>query len=174
MEFLALKWSVTEKFSDYLINSHFSVLTDNNPLTYILTSAKLDATGQRWVSSLGNYSFDITYRSGLRNADADALSRYPHEKVIHEEEEKVRIDNSTVKAICSCITSPPFIEILPSHSINILEATEEQGQPMAQIEMREVRRAQRQDRMIDRWRIATIDKEVSNYDMSKEDHIMNN
>ena len=64
LEFLALKWAITEKFSDYLTNTHFSVLTDNNPLTYVLTSAKLDATGQRWAFALGHYTFDITYRSG--------------------------------------------------------------------------------------------------------------
>ena len=64
LEFLALKWAITEKFSDYLTNTHFSVLTDNNPLTYLLTSAKLDATGQHWASALGHYTFDITYQSG--------------------------------------------------------------------------------------------------------------
>ncbi len=35
LEFLALKWSVTEKFHDYLYGSSFTVITDNNPLTYI-------------------------------------------------------------------------------------------------------------------------------------------
>ena len=37
------------------------VITDNNPLTYILTAAKLDATGQRWVASLSDYNFTIKY-----------------------------------------------------------------------------------------------------------------
>lgn len=41
----------------------------------MLTSAKLDATGQHWVSHLANYKFDIEYRSGKSNIDADALSR---------------------------------------------------------------------------------------------------
>ena len=101
MEFLALKWAITEKSSDYLTNTHFSFLTDNNPLTYVLTSAKLDATGQRWASALGHYTFDITYRSGLRNKDADGMSRYPHEKVIEEQGKKIKIDNDTVRVICS-------------------------------------------------------------------------
>ena len=38
LELLALKWSVCEKFRDYLIGSKFTVLTDNNPLTYVYTS----------------------------------------------------------------------------------------------------------------------------------------
>ena len=47
LEFLALKWAVTQKYHDYLYGSQFTVLTDNNPLTYVLSSAKLDATGHR-------------------------------------------------------------------------------------------------------------------------------
>ena len=43
LEFLALKWSVTERFHEYLYGGSFEVYTDNNPLTYVLTTAKLDA-----------------------------------------------------------------------------------------------------------------------------------
>ena len=39
LDFLALKWAVTEKCHDYLYGHQFTVLTDNNPLTYVLTSA---------------------------------------------------------------------------------------------------------------------------------------
>ena len=79
LEFLALKWSVTERFHEYLYGGEFEVYMDNNPLTYILTTAKLDATGQRWVASLANYNFKIFYRSGKLNVEADALSRIPWE-----------------------------------------------------------------------------------------------
>ena len=75
LEFLALKWAVTDKFHDYLYGPKFEAVTDNNPLTYILTSAKLDATGQRWVAALSAYDFTLSYRSGINNADADGLSR---------------------------------------------------------------------------------------------------
>ena len=75
LKFLALKWSVTDKFHDYLYGTNFEVLTDNNPLTYVFTTAKLDATGHRWLAELSNYNFTIKYRSGKKNADADGLSR---------------------------------------------------------------------------------------------------
>ena len=81
LEFLALKWSVTERFHEYLYGGHFEVYMDNNPLTYILTSAKLDATGQRWVASLANYNFKIFYKNGKLNIEADALSRIPWENI---------------------------------------------------------------------------------------------
>ena len=54
--------------------------TDNNPLTYLLTTAKLDAMGHRWITGLANYNFHIHYKSGKSNVEADALSRINWEK----------------------------------------------------------------------------------------------
>ena len=77
LEFLCLKWAITDQFHEYLYGGLFKVCTDNNPLMYILTTAKLDATGQRWVTSLANYDFKVKCRSGKQNIDADSLSRIP-------------------------------------------------------------------------------------------------
>ena len=76
LEFLALKWVVTEQFHEYLYGSkQFSVHTDNNPLTYVMTTAKLDATSHRWAQALGCYNFSLHYKKGSTNVVADALSR---------------------------------------------------------------------------------------------------
>ena len=75
LEFLTLKWAITDKFHEYMYVAEFQVFTDNNPLTYVLKTAKLDATGQRWVDTLSNYTFSTIYRPGKANRDADALSR---------------------------------------------------------------------------------------------------
>ena len=91
LEFLALKWAVCEKFHEYLYGSKsFEVFTDNNPLTYVLTSAKLDACGQRWVAKLANYNFSIKYRCGVSNTEADALSRIKWPEALSE---NIDIDN---------------------------------------------------------------------------------
>ena len=45
LEFLALKWAVTEHLKQYLLYQPFLVRTDNNPLMYIMTTSNLDATG---------------------------------------------------------------------------------------------------------------------------------
>ena len=45
LEFLALKWVVTEHFKEYLLYQPFLVKTDNNLLTYTMTTPNLDATG---------------------------------------------------------------------------------------------------------------------------------
>ena len=79
-EFLALKWAVTEQFHEYLSpygknRNEFVVWTDNNPLTYIFSSANLDAAGQRWVAQLASYNFALKYQKGKDNTVADFLSR---------------------------------------------------------------------------------------------------
>ena len=75
LEFLTLKWAVVEKFHEYLYGSTFDVHTDNNPLTYILTTAKLNAANHCWVASLANNNLRLHYRAGKANIDVDALSR---------------------------------------------------------------------------------------------------
>ena len=64
LEFLALKWAITEHFKEYLLYQPFLVKTDNNPLTYIMTTPNLDATGHQWVSALAKYDFWLEYQKG--------------------------------------------------------------------------------------------------------------
>ena len=56
-------WAVTDQFYKYLYGSpNFDIFTDNNPLTYILMTAKLDMMDHRWIASLGPYHFDLHYK----------------------------------------------------------------------------------------------------------------
>lgn len=77
--------------------------------------------------------------------DAGGISRYPHERL---SDESVKLEDLTIKAICSSVNRLPYIEILPCAHINVLEATEAPGHTMAQIEIREIRRTQREDDVI--------------------------
>lgn len=96
LEFLALKWAVVDKLHDYLYGAKFTVRTDNNPLTYVLTTAKLSATGYRWLANLMTYGFDIKYKPGKENVDADCLSR----NAMAEDDGWRHIPLSGVKALC--------------------------------------------------------------------------
>ena len=104
-EFLALKWVVTEQFHEYLSpygknRNEFVVHTDNNPLTYIFSSANLDATGQHWVARLASYNFSLEYQKGKDNTVADFLSRM-NERLPEEEVQEYlnKIPYPRVKAI---------------------------------------------------------------------------
>ena len=78
LKFLAMKWSI-EHFQTYLLGHHFKVCTDNNPLTYFLTSTNMDAMKQRWINELVKYDFFLEYQKGKNNTVADALSRISEE-----------------------------------------------------------------------------------------------
>ena len=111
-EFLALKWAVTEQFHEYLPpygknQNEFVVHTDNNPLTYIFSSANLDAAGQRWVAHLASYNFSLEYQKGKDNMVADFLSqmneRLPEEEV---QEYLNQIPYPGVKAVLNNAITP--------------------------------------------------------------------
>jgi len=103
-EFLALKWAITEQFHEYLYGANCTVYTDNNPLTYVLSTAQLDATGHRWLANLAAYQFDIKYKPGKSNKDADGMSRIPHGST-------ECLSSNVVSAICSMIHTP-YVESL--------------------------------------------------------------
>ena len=103
LEFLALKWAVTDKFKEYLYGGNwFEVYTDNNPLTYILSTAKLDACGQRWVADLANFNFTLHYKPGSTNTVADALSRIVWPDILSQQdtEEYESMPANMVQTIC--------------------------------------------------------------------------
>ena len=111
-EFLALKWAVTEQFHEYLSpygknRNQFIFRTGNNPLTYIFSSANLDAAGQRWVACLTSYNFSLEYQKSKDNTVADFLSqmneRLPEEEV---QEYLNQIPYPGVKAVLNNTITP--------------------------------------------------------------------
>ena len=114
IELMALKWSVCNKFKDYLLGSKFTVFMDNNPLCYI-KSSKLGAAQIHWLCKLVLYDFDIIYQTGKSNLVADALSCRP--KVNEELEKKATPEDDEDKWITvsyqveeegGCISSAEF------------------------------------------------------------------
>ena len=111
LEFLALKWAITERFSDYLhYGPPFDVFTDNNPLTYVLSSAKLNAVGMRWVNELADFQFTIHYKRGVENVDADYLSRRS-------------IDVAEYKKLCTEKIGKECLRSVWSNCVNVSEVS---------------------------------------------------
>ena len=75
LEFLALKWAFTESFQEYLHGNTFAMYSDNNPLTYVLTTTKVDATAHRLISKLAKFNFTVYYHLEKSNVEVDTLSR---------------------------------------------------------------------------------------------------
>ena len=111
LEFLALKWAVSERFRDYLYYAKgFTVYSDNNPLTYIKTSAKLDATRHRWLADIADFNFELKYKPGRLNTDADGLSRMPLDFEVYRKEctRTTSIEEANVIKIASRIEGGVF------------------------------------------------------------------
>ena len=66
LEFLALKWAITDQFKEYLRYKPFTVCTNNNPLTYVMTTPNLDVIGHRLVAALAGYKHDHQIPEGCR------------------------------------------------------------------------------------------------------------
>ena len=147
LEFLALKWAVCDRFSDYLhYGPAFEIFTDNNPLTYLLTTAKLNASGLRWVSQLANYQFSIKYRAGKKHIDADYLSRHPlkcFEQCAAECTQKMNLEE--VGVIFSEVSSNRNVNAVHV-DVNVLSA--DQDVVVQKIPVDELIGAQREDKII--------------------------
>ena len=147
LEFLALKWAITERFSDYLnYGPPFEVFTDNNPLTYVMTSAKLNAFGLRWVAQLANYQFTLKFRSGRNNVDADFLSRVTNILDINK-----RSDVTLTTDDVNLVLSGTKTECETNADVNILRAEEKHllgENPMSPIDNHELEEKQKRDNII--------------------------
>ena len=66
LEFLMLKWSITEHFKEFLAYFPFVLQTNNNPLTYVLMTPNLDTTGHWWVRALASFQFELGVPEGCR------------------------------------------------------------------------------------------------------------
>ena len=75
LEFLVLKWAVTEHFKEYLVYQPFLVKTDNRPLMDIMTTPNLDAIGHQWVGALAKFNFQLENKKGQDNTVANVLSQ---------------------------------------------------------------------------------------------------
>ena len=97
LKFLALKWAITEQFHEYLQYQLFRVKTNNNPLTYVMSTPNLDTIGHCWVASLAGLNFTIEYLRGADNKVADALSQVG---------DRLELDTDSVRELLSHTNYP--------------------------------------------------------------------
>lgn len=152
LEFLALKWAICERFWDYLYYSPpFTVYTDNNPLTYVLTTAKLNATTQRWVVELADFQFVIKYRPGKANRDADGLSRMPLDREQYMKKCTQNVDPDVMHCVAEAVNvksqdnEPWFCPITIS---TLISEAHLEAISVAEIPKTVLKRAQEEDSVI--------------------------
>jgi hypothetical protein len=75
-ELLAIVWAC-KHFRPYLMGRKFHIITDHKGLTWIFNVKDPSSRLMRWKLLLEEYDYEIEYRAGKRNCNADSLSRYP-------------------------------------------------------------------------------------------------
>ena len=80
-EGLAIIFGV-KHFRQYLLDRHFTIYSDHKPLQHLFSENKAipamaSVRIQRWALVLSAYNYDIVFKPGSQNANADVLSRLP-------------------------------------------------------------------------------------------------
>ena len=99
-EALSLVWGV-KKFQTYLEGRHFTLVTDHQPLKYIMDPGKAvpvtaAARIQRWCLFLGAFAYSIEFRGTKQHANCDGLSRLPQPRAPVDKPDEVEMFHTTV------------------------------------------------------------------------------
>jgi hypothetical protein len=143
-------------FRSFLVGKKFTVVTDNLPLKYLLTTRNLRGRLARWALLTQEFTFDIVHRAGVNMKDADALSRAPIDPA--PEESSVWMVNTAVTSVESIENSDDLIiQDLPT----IQEAQESDK------ELKLIRDAIRQGK-IEKYRRFTLSDDILYFSPSKK------
>jgi hypothetical protein len=74
-ELMALVMSM-KHWRVYLLGKRFIAFTDHKPLQWIMIMQNPPAKLARWLLTIGDYDFELQFRKGSENANADAISRW--------------------------------------------------------------------------------------------------
>ncbi|CAG2239543.1 unnamed protein product [Mytilus edulis] len=99
-----LNWTITEKEclavlegitknKVYLSHARFKVYTDHQALVWLHKSKDTNSRLGRWALELQNYDFEIIYKEGKKNTNADALSRIPYKEIKDEIHPKLSVNS---------------------------------------------------------------------------------
>jgi hypothetical protein len=80
-ELLAIVWS-TKYFRPYLFGQKFKIVTDHKPLTWLFNLKEPNSKLIRWRLKLEEYDYEIIDKKGVKNTNADALSRMQPEPLV--------------------------------------------------------------------------------------------
>lgn len=114
-ELVAIMYGV-KQFRPYIYGRRFCIVTDHKPLTWLFSVKDPSSRLLRWRIKLDEFDYEIKYKSGKTNNNADALSRIKEMYLLNvnknyknfETDFKTKlIINSRVKEINGCILDAP-------------------------------------------------------------------
>ncbi|XP_022819396.1 uncharacterized protein LOC111351609 [Spodoptera litura] len=106
----------TKVFRPYLYGNRFSIVTDHKPLQWLFNCKDPGSRLIRWRLKLEEFEYDIKYKKGKINSNADALSRFPVNPVQPEStsNSESKIENEPSQAVdkdlMDLLISPPSFD----------------------------------------------------------------
>ena len=100
-----------KKFRQYLLGRSFTIVSDHKPLQYLFNESRVTPTLasariQRWSWTLGAYHYNIEYKPGQHNGNADMLSRLP----LPETPTDIPMPGETILVIDMLLSLPVTVE----------------------------------------------------------------
>lgn len=92
-ELLSIVWAI-KYFRPYLYGKKFTIYTDHRPLTWIMSIKDPNSKLTRWRLRLAEYNYDVKYKKGKSNTNADALSRI---QTVHHNEIDVNPNTKNIQ-----------------------------------------------------------------------------
>ena len=117
-ECLAVVYAL-KQFQHYLLGRCFKITTDHAPLQW-LSAQKMEGLLCRWALAIQEYDFQIEYKKGSQNGNADALSRrsvlaaITHAGQPLEDMQRAQRDDPTISLLYAALQSKK----MPTHSGN--------------------------------------------------------
>ena len=85
-------------FHVYLYGRPFKIFTDNSSITWLYRQKEPKGRIARWILQLLQYDFEIIYKTGKSNSNADAISRIPN------------LDYTLVTTVCEVDEKQKFLQ----------------------------------------------------------------
>jgi hypothetical protein len=110
IELLALVYAI-KQYRQFIMGSKFIVQTDHRALQWLKKSRDLSGRLARWALLLQEYDFEVVYRKGKDNANADCLSRLPLPDDNDSDslsETTLELDQMSIKLIDTSMVTEPL------------------------------------------------------------------
>ena len=98
-ELLAILWACKE-YRQYLYRRKFTIVTDHKPLTWVFNVKDPSSRLLRWRLKLEEYDYQVIYKPGVRNTNADALSRITMTRISHVAKDNSEISKEERRKFC--------------------------------------------------------------------------
>ena len=105
-EMLAAVWAM-KMFRHHLVGSDepFRLVTDHQPLLYLMSSEGLTGQYARFALVLQEYNFTVEHRPGVLHQNADVLSRHPVPSTIDGSGARIDVDTAEVTVTPAALAS---------------------------------------------------------------------